>query len=196
MNQLVTFKTEDEWNTYLSTHQLQSSSTFQDLLKLQSPQVLEGSIALSLLPRLRAALAKVTPEHKLSFSWVFEPSARPLPKLKLNIKSIDQPKWQLACQRCLGPITWNLNSESTFWVARNEEHIQEAGLSPDDEAFFYEEPVAVLQYIEDEALLAMPYSPRHAENQCKIAGNAHEHSQNKAHPFAILASLKRKTNES
>ncbi len=195
MNQPSFFQNHDEWKSYLSTHQAQETSTFKDLLKLQNPQVLEGKINLSLLPRLYAALANATKDHSLSFTWVLEPSSRPLPKLTLSIQSSDQPQWNLACQRCLGPIPWNLRSESTFWIAKNDEHIQEAGLSPDEEAFFYDEPVTVLQYIEDEALLAIPYSPRHTENQCKIVANTREQPQNKAHPFAVLASLKRKTNK-
>ena len=71
----------------------------------------------------------------------------------------------LMCQRCLEPFVFDLRSETTVMVAKTEEEADEMeeALSDEDavEVIVAEGKIDVMDLVEDEALLALPLSPRH-----------------------------------
>lgn len=72
---------------------------------------------------------------------------------------------QLMCQRCLTPFAFEIDSESILILAKNEENADEIdALLDDDEVDVVvgSKTFDIKDLIEDEALLAIPQSPKHA----------------------------------
>ena len=95
----------------------------------------------------------------------------------------------LQCQRCMQPTEFALNENVRIVLFENEETLDEAMLADEDlEGMLQEPEIDVFSLIEDQILMALPFSPKH--EQC---GNAQleASNQNKPNPFAALAGLKK-----
>jgi uncharacterized protein len=71
---------------------------------------------------------------------------------------------QLLCQRCLLPFAFEIDSESTLILARDEKSADEIDAALGDDAIEVivgSNELNLIDLIEDEALLALPGSPRH-----------------------------------
>jgi len=93
------------------------------------------------------------------------------------------------CQRCLEPMKLPLDIESSFILVKDEADIPE---DPDDsDDFDYlvaNAELDVMQLVEDEVLLAIPYAPKHDAKDCPV-GEALGDSK-KPNPFAVLRDFK------
>ena len=99
----------------------------------------------------------------------------------------------LTCQRCLGRLDFPLRIGGSLLLASASEA---AASRLDEEEADWIEPSAALDIgdlMEDEIILALPYSPRHAEENCP-AGRQHEAGDEGGSAFAKLAALRRKLN--
>ncbi|HEY7943203.1 MAG TPA: YceD family protein, partial [Casimicrobiaceae bacterium] len=94
----------------------------------------------------------------------------------------------LVCQRCLQPYAAAVSQQTELLLARDDAELARLDA---------EEPEVVLanttldprSLVEDELLLSLPLSPRHAEEECFAArGLAPDRAQQS--PFAALAALK------
>lgn len=98
----------------------------------------------------------------------------------------------LMCQRCLKPMTYVLDSKSELVLAPDEQSADELDelLADEDVEVITGSPsMNLLQLVEDEALLALPLSPRHPE--CESAGGRQApQTEDKPSPFAVLKNLK------
>lgn len=95
----------------------------------------------------------------------------------------------LQCQRCMQPTEFALNENVRIVLFENEETIDEAMLADEDlEGVLQEPEIDVFSLIEDQILMALPFSPKH--EQC---GNTQleANNQSKPNPFAALAGLKK-----
>ena len=95
----------------------------------------------------------------------------------------------LQCQRCMQPTEFALNENVRIVLFENEETLDEAMLADEDlEGMLQEPEIDVFSLIEDQILMALPFSPKH--EQC---GNAQleANNQSKPNPFAVLAGLKK-----
>jgi len=110
------------------------------------------------------------------------------PKLTLSISG----EVKLMCQRCLTPFAFDIASESTLIVVKDEESIDET------EALLGDEDVDVIvgsnvydiaELVEDEALLAIPLSPKHEICPDRDTLDALKDAK-KASPFAVLKNIK------
>ncbi len=99
------------------------------------------------------------------------------------------------CDRCAGPVEMHIAEQAAFYFVDDEEQLARL---PIDEA--PEEPLLgsrrfdVAALVEDQAILALPISPRH--DACVLAGQSDEtsaaaHEAESRRPFASLAALKR-----
>jgi uncharacterized protein len=98
---------------------------------------------------------------------------------------------KLICQRCLTPYVETLDSVSTLVLAKTEEQADELEERLNDDSIDVivvspEQEYSVL--IEDEALLALPVSPRHAT--CPDGFKAEIINEKPVSPFAALKKLK------
>lgn len=102
--------------------------------------------------------------------------------------------WQ-TCQRCLEPVAVDLYIDSELALLKNESHV--ALLDEETETILLEEildgnKLWLLPMIEDELLVELPLSPKHEDCEMAVTqiGELPEESEEKASPFALLASLK------
>ena len=106
---------------------------------------------------------------------------------------------QMVCQRCLEPASLPVHSEFVYAVLRE-------GASADSLPKSYdalevgEEPLDLIELVEDELLLALPIVPAHEPDACQHPAGfaaAPEPSVNevsRSNPFDVLAQLKRDPN--
>lgn len=158
-------------------------SAFIDSLEFaRTAQELRGEITVQELKRLADSLFDTAGTLKYSLVGGFDAEQRP--KLHLEVDG----ELNLSCQRCLGSLAYRLAVLSDLLVLT----ASSAGKA-DDIADLDGVPASahtdVVALVEDEVLLALPMSPRHAEGMCEIAADG---SGKPASPFAVLAQLKRK----
>ncbi|MGZ3157665.1 MAG: YceD family protein [Burkholderiaceae bacterium] len=146
-----------------------------------------GDVPVSELPRL----ADETENKAGSIHWVLESGADTLgrPMLLLSVSG----SVELMCQRCLSPLTFDIASMASLILAKDETSADEidAALGEDDtfDVIVGSTALNVTDLIEDEALLAIPFSSKHEvcpdqQNQMEIQG------ARKVSPFDVLKNLK------
>ena len=108
----------------------------------------------------------------------------------------------LICQRCLTPFAFEVDSESVLILAKNEENADEIeALLEDDEidVVVGSKTFNVMDLIEDEALLAIPQSPKHAVCPDVSLASANTtaaidaEAGKKESPFAVLKTINGRT---
>jgi uncharacterized protein len=110
-----------------------------------------------------------------------------LPKLSLSVTG----SVQLLCQRCLTKFAFDIASESTLILARDEENADEIEAMLEDDSIdviIGLKALDILALIEDDALLAIPLSAKHdvCPDQASLDALM---STKKDSPFAILKGL-------
>lgn len=106
---------------------------------------------------------------------------------------------QMVCQRCLEPASLPVRSEFIYAVLR-EGASQDSVPKSYDALEVGEEPLDLIELVEDELLLALPIVPAHEPDACQHPAGfaaAPEPSVNevsRSNPFDVLAQLKRDPN--
>lgn len=99
----------------------------------------------------------------------------------------------LRCQRCLGPLEFAIDSSSVLILAQDEASADALEEQLDDESLDVipgSRTMDMAAMIEDEALLALPLSPRH--DVCPDSSAIDALKQEKPDsPFAVLKNLKK-----
>lgn len=94
----------------------------------------------------------------------------------------------LVCQRCMQPTAFELSEACRIVLFGDEAGLDEAMLSDEDlEGMVAQGVLDVRTLVEDQILMALPFSPRH-ENCTDTAQAGAE--RGKPNPFAVLAGLK------
>jgi len=137
----------------------------------------QGVLPLSGFERLRDVLASDEGEVAYELEGVRDERGRPSLRLRVD------GTLQLRCQRCLGPLAFEVKADALLVLAATQAEIDadpaDVG-SPD--RILATKQMAVAPLVEDELILALPYAPRHAE--CAPAAKAGEGAT--ARPFADL----------
>ncbi|MFZ6657868.1 YceD family protein [Undibacterium sp. TJN19] len=118
-----------------------------------------GSLLVADLPRLSAESANT--DGALDWSLTGGKDASGHAQLVLTVDG----SVQLMCQRCLTPFAFDIDSESVLILAKDEENADEieAFLDNDEiDVVVGSKTFNIMDLIEDEALLAIPQSPKHA----------------------------------
>ena len=100
---------------------------------------------------------------------------------------------QPVCQRCLTPYSLEIATESVLVLAKDEDDADKIEELLDDdelEVIAGSKEMNLLDLIEDEALLALPLSPRH--DVCPDTSAQDAQKASKPSPFAVLKQLKSK----
>ncbi len=135
---------------------------------------------------LQRAKDLLTPETKnLNWRLFGDVSADKTARLHLSITgNIGVP-----CQRCLEPMMMALNISAEFILVKDESEIPpEEDDIEDHDYLVAEAEMDVLQLVEDEILLALPYAPKHEINDCAVKAEVNELKA--PNPFAALRDLK------
>jgi uncharacterized protein len=142
----------------------------------------EGDVAVSDFSRLTEELA----DKSGSVHWSLQGDVDSLgfSQLKLSVSG----SVQLMCQRCLVPFAFEIVSESKLILAKDEAKADEidAMLADDTiDVIVGSKALNIAELIEDEALLAIPLSPKH--DSCPDhAALERLQGAKKASPFAVL----------
>lgn len=158
-------------------------------------RTLNGSLPLSRMPRLQAAVADSTnssPDYA-AFELTFGRDASRRDVVEGRVRA----QLRLQCQRCNGVLDLQVSSRFALGVVTGLEQASRLpeGLEP---LLLESEEIDPAVLVEDELLLAMPVVPRHADGVCRspaFAAGAEVDStvtqSTQDNPFAVLEALKR-----
>lgn len=147
-------------------------------------------IPLSGLVRLHDLLSDKEGELTYKISGHFDKNNKP--GLYLEIKG----KIHLRCQRCLDKLIHIVDLQAFFLLVKNEAELDQADEDDTTDAILATPDLDVLDLIEEEVILSLAISPRHANGECKL----HQLKSNEdiltdksqsTHPFAALADFKK-----
>jgi len=152
-----------------------------------------GDIATGALPRLADRLAAPSSVH-YELSGEADPRCRPAAQLRLAGELI------LACDRCGEPVSWQLEQEAHYFFVADEAALEAVPIDDPDpaEALVGSTAFDLGALIEDDVLLALPISPRHADcaperpqaaREAPVPGNGASPAQPTQQPFHDLAAL-------
>ena len=157
----------------------------------------EGNILIADLQRLSNECANT----EGALSWSLEGGVNRLgyPRLILTVNG----NVQLMCQRCLTIFAFEVDSESELILAKNEENADEIeALIDDDEidVVVGSKTFNIMDLIEDEVLLAIPQSPKHAvcpdvalDSSVSTVAAIEAEAIKKDSPFAVLKKINGRT---
>jgi len=123
-----------------------------------------------------------SPEGEVEYSVQGTTDDQGRPALRVKAKG----SLQLTCQRCLGPLQFPLEVDSTLVLAKNEAEIEAQPVEPEGpDRIVGGREMDVGALLEDEILLAIPFAPRHGH----CSGTDDRKGEGKASPFADLRGL-------
>ncbi|TAK53084.1 MAG: DUF177 domain-containing protein [Betaproteobacteria bacterium] len=139
-----------------------------------------GDCAAKDFRRLLGAL--YAPEGTIHYELQGLPQELGRPALRLSVTG----RLQLICQRCLGPLQFELRSATQLLLFAEDAELAAVPIEAEGpERIVASRDMSVLDLVEDEVLLAVPYAPRH--EQCTTRdGHAPDAPQR---PFAGLRAL-------
>lgn len=147
-----------------------------------------GEVPIGELPRLADMLE--TPEGFLSYTLSGGLDKQGNPYLDVGISG----SCQLRCQRCLGAMEHTVRIDTRLLLRDQASLDALDDVSPDEDDEEFDSILAdthldVLNLLEEEILLSLPFAPKHESGACQAAGGEIAHREEK-HPFAVLAKLK------
>jgi uncharacterized protein len=145
-------------------------------------QHLRGTVPVVELARLSDSLFDACGE--LGYELTGDCDDRQRPRVQLKVAG----SVNLICQRCLRSLAFEVAVETNLLVLTGQAGGETADFD-DLDGIPANAHTDVWSVVEDEVLLAMPISPRHAEGECSQAVKAVTDSA--VSPFAALARLKR-----
>ncbi|HTM59532.1 MAG TPA: YceD family protein [Burkholderiales bacterium] len=143
----------------------------------------EGKLPLAGFPRLKDQL--VSDAGDVTYMLRGGRDARGRPSLHLSVRGT----LQLRCQRCLGPLKHDVETEQVLVLAGSQEEIdaEPAGVDDPDRVVAGKE-MPVRDLVEDELILALPYAARHEDCEPQHEGtDASERAMSS--PFAGLRGM-------
>jgi len=148
-------------------------------------RVLDGVAQPTEMPRLQDMLADSTGEIRYVVRGLPDKDGKPV--LEVSIDGV----LQLRCQRCLSGFAYPLNLVSRLLLEQPGE-LDEFSDEENDamDSIAADKHLDVLNMIEEEILLSLPFAPKHPEGECKPAVESLNPSDR--NPFAVLAGLKSK----
>lgn len=151
---------------------------------------LEGLLEMSCLPRLSAAGIVLAGPARGSLQFARERGGQ------VRVFGGVQAELSVQCQRCLGPMTWSVDTAFEGLVLEEGRSIEE--LPVEVEPIVLEDGlISVWALVEDELLLAVPSVPMHAVDTCPdqplkefSQAEVDDLRKQEDNPFAALGALK------
>jgi uncharacterized protein len=145
---------------------------------------LRGSIDPREFPRVDETLAA---EGSGEVAWCIAGAVDALGRPALDVQL--DGRVPLVCQRCLLPFVQTVTQRTLLLLARNERELASLDEQEEHEVVLADRPLDVLELVEEELLLTLPYVPRCADPACATGAEAREVPVAAASPFAALAGL-------
>lgn len=159
-----------------------------DAFKLaETGGTLMGELDPALLPRLADRLVPAADAAAARLAWRIAGGhdAHGHPELTL---ALDGSVF-LVCQRCLRPFAVPVAQQTELLLARDQRELAQLDVE-EPEVVLAGAPLDPVTLVEDELLLSLPFSPRHAKDECDAAMPVSAAPQAAASAFAKLAALK------
>jgi len=145
---------------------------------------LEGQVDVRDLVRLRDALFEHTGSLQYRLSGFVNGVGKPALALSVSGDVV------LACQRCLGPLAFRLDSTREFELVPPGVELDDLAEEPDEVEQIHAEPkLDVVALAEDEAILSLPMVAAHDAGACEAV--ATQGATALESPFGKLSVLKR-----
>ncbi|OVZ63029.1 hypothetical protein CDO44_03820 [Pigmentiphaga sp. NML080357] len=157
---------------------------------------LEGSTPLARFVRLLEGLPEQDPAAVVRWSARADRGPLGEPLIRLDVETV----LTLQCQRCLGPLATPIESEVALQLVETEAELDDPDVfdesdmdaieaGRDFEKVLGSRRFDLLEQVEDELILSVPYVPRH--DVCPSGGGkSGDAPDDKPSPFAVLAGLK------
>lgn len=144
---------------------------------------LRGEVSVADLPRLQDLLT--LKDGLIKYAVRGERSRDGKPMLAITVDGL----CHLQCQRCLDGLEYpvKLNTQVLLVPESELETLDDEESELDSIAI--DKHMDVLDLVEQEILLSLPFAPRHPEGECGMA--AGELDRSRKNPFSVLAALKK-----
>ena len=149
---------------------------------------LSGVVEARRLPRLadRAVGDPSAGEASIRWNITGGKDGKGHPRLELELDG----DVTMTCQRCLRPLVVPVDQHTVLLLARDESELMRLD-AEEPEVMLATAPLDALTLVEDELLLSLPFSPRHADGACAAAiAPAGSDSPEPKSAFAQLAAMK------
>lgn len=148
---------------------------------------LSGKLALSSLDE-RVRAHEYLAGHEAEIAFTLQGGRDRWQRLFLDVRL--EAVLMLVCQRCMEPLPFSLNEQARIVLFENDGQLDEAMLADEElEGMVPAKELDVRELVEEQILMAMPYSPRHEDCGHSVLA---EVNQDRPNPFAALAGLKSK----
>jgi uncharacterized protein len=144
----------------------------------------EGTLPLGSFPRLQDVIVSEAGEAAYKLRGTRD--ARGRPSLQLEVRAT----LQLRCQRCLGPLSHEVDTDELLVLAASQAEIDADPITVDmPSRVIAGKEMAVRDLVEDELILALPYAPRHEECEAHPEGSDAGNEKAMSSPFAGLRGM-------
>lgn len=146
-----------------------------------------GELALADAPRLCVQLTDADGALRFRLSGLRDRLGRPAATLEV------QGAVRVRCDRCGGPVELPIREHAQFHFVSEERELGSLPIDESDEEALVGSPrFDLASLVEDQAILALPISPRHEHCAAPEALEARRPAERPTHrPFASLADLKK-----
>jgi len=148
----------------------------------------QGELALGVAARLAEQLADREGALRYRFSGGADELGRPAARLEVD------GTVQARCDRCGGPVEVTIRERARFYFVADEEELKRLPLDEaDEEPLLGSHRFDLACLVEDQAILALPLSPRHDDCAAPTSAEADRADDDETHrPFEALAALKKR----
>ncbi len=150
-------------------------------------ETLHGEVSVAQLPRLAQSVLSLDAQVRYEIQGRIDDHGHPGALMTLSARL------PLRCERCGESVLFELDRTVPFRFVRSEEEMNALPIEDDElEVVVGSTAMAVLPWIEDEAILSLPLVPRHADCSLGLPAPSTDTAQvSRPNPFAALAALKR-----
>jgi uncharacterized protein len=155
-------------------------------------KILEGEIALHLMPRLAGMLVDTNGRVKVELEFDRDPQ-----RLRI-LKGALRTTVNLMCQRCLQPVATDIESDFTLGIVYDDEQAQNLPRAYEP-LLIEDEKMVLLDVVEEELILSLPMFAYHTDCDAEDYQKADESEfaseeleEKKPNPFEVLSGLKLK----
>lgn len=169
-----------------------ADNRYIDLFELvRQGRHLEGSFGLQRFKRLLAGLPRQLPDARVNWSLSGSTTIANESFVEVAIRTT----LVLECQRCMQLFQWPAVVQSVLQVMASEKALETDEILVDDVDWVAgSSRFDLLDFLEDELILSVPYVPKH--EQCPTAlpvpeSDRAEDDSGRPNPFAVLSKLKK-----
>jgi uncharacterized protein len=144
----------------MQTRRQQSGPKLDAFRLARERGAVEGTVDAHQLPRVDDVLAEGPAPITWRIEGVEDAAGRPALSIELT------GAVRLTCQRCLGDFERPIDQRTEVLLARDARELAALDADSAAEVVLAEMPVEPLTLVEDELVLALPFAPRHPDDEC------------------------------